>query len=156
MSGAIAQADAAKAFADQRANALVGGAPDTTRPTRRAAAPHVGYAPPWAPEKVLAPPWAPEKVLAPPWAPEKVLAPPWAPEKVLAASAAWQLACTEALSPPKGKSFKGRLKGGAAALLAAQRQLHERERALTKLEESEKAKKQVRLIALDCSSLDCH
>ena len=126
MSGAIAQADAAKAFADQRANALVGGAPDTTRPTRRAAAPHVGYAPPWAPGTVLA------------------------------ASAAWQLACTEALSPPKGKSFKGRLKGGAAALLASQRQLHERESALTKLEESEKAKKQVRLNALDCSSLDCH
>ena len=126
MSGAIAQADAAKAFADQRANALAGGAPDTTRPTRRAAAPHVGYAPPWAPGKVLA------------------------------ASAAWQLACTEALSPPKGKSFKGRLKGGAAALLASQRQLHERESALTKLEESEKAKKQVRLNALDCSSLDCH
>jgi hypothetical protein len=118
VSGAIAQADAAKAFAYQRANALAGGAPDTTRPTRRGAAPHVGYAPPWAPGKVLA------------------------------ASAAWQLACTEALSPPKGKSFKGRLKGGAAALLAAQRQLHERESALTKLEESEKAKKQVRLIAI--------
>ena len=125
VSGAIAQADAAKALADQRAEALVGGAPDTTRPTRRDAAPYVGHAPPWAPEKVLA------------------------------ASAAWQLACAEALSPPKGKSFKGRLKGGAAALLAAQRQLHERESAVTKLEESEKAKKQVRLIALDCSSLDC-
>ena len=117
MSGATAQADAAKSFAEQRAHALVGDAPNTARPTRRGGAPYVGYAPP-------------------------------APEKVLAASAAWQLACTEALSPPKGQSFKGRLKGGAAALLAAQRQLHERESAVTKLEESEKAKKQVRLSAV--------
>ena len=123
MSGATAQADAAKSFAEQRAHALVGDAPNTARPTRRGGAPYVGYAPP-------------------------------ATEKVLAASAAWQLACLEALSPPKSKSFKGRLKGGAAAFLAAQHQLLQRESAAAKLEESERAQKQVRLIALDCSSLD--